>query len=148
MLFDMYMSDDNKPIGWWLKEVDRLLEASLDDALAADGVTRRQWQALKAAGRSEPIEVALAPFLSGRDGPAELASVTESLTDRGWLDGERLTPAGAAALVGLTDKVHARRRRITNGIVDTEYLQTIDVLRRMAVNLGYQAEGSGNGSAA
>jgi hypothetical protein len=49
MLVDMYMSDDNKPIGWWLKEVDRLLEASFERILAADGLTRRQWQALNAA---------------------------------------------------------------------------------------------------
>jgi len=49
MLIDMYMSDDNKPIGWWLKEVDRLLEASFEQLLAADNLTRRQWQALNAA---------------------------------------------------------------------------------------------------
>ena len=74
--------------------------------------------------------------------------MTESLTARGWLDGDRLTPAGATALARLAEKVDAQRRRITNGIVTGEYLQTIDVLRRMAVNLGYQAETSTNGSAA
>jgi hypothetical protein len=158
MLIDMYMSDDNKPIGWWLKEVDRLLEKSFEQVLAADEVTRRQWQALNAAQGNEPIAVALAPFLSGD--PAELAALTEPLTARGWLDGDRLTPAGATALAGLTEKVQAQRRRITNGIVDSEYLQTIDVLRRMAVNLGYRPDGpqshgplsdgplSGDGSAA
>ncbi|TCN39677.1 hypothetical protein EV644_103239 [Kribbella orskensis] len=112
----MHMSGDNKPIGWWIKEVDRLLELAFERVLAADGVSRRQWQALNAARGEEPIEVALAPFLAGD--PAELAAVTE--------------------------KVQAERRRITNGIVDSEYLQTIDVLRRMAVNLGYQPT---NGSA-
>ena len=133
----MYMSGDNKPIGWWIKEVDRLLELSFERVLAADGVSRRQWQALNAARGEEPIEVALAPFLAGD--PAELAAVTEPLTARGWLDdATRLTPAGATALAALTEKVQAERRRITNGIVDSEYLQTIDVLRRMAVNLSYQ----------
>jgi hypothetical protein len=43
----------------------------------------------------------------------------------------------------LSDKVQAERRRITNGIVDSEYLQMIDVLRRMAANLD-----PANGSAA
>ena len=129
----MHMSDDNKPIGWWLKEVDRLLEASFEQVLAADGLNRRQWQILNAARRDEPIAVALAHFLSGD--PAELASFTEALTARGWLDDDRLTPAGAVALTQLTEKVHAQRRRVTNGIVDAEYLQTIDVLRRMAANL-------------
>ena len=136
----MHMSDDNKPIGWWLKEVDRLLEASFEQILAADGLNRRQWQILNATRRGEPISVALAPFLSGD--PAELESFTDPLTARGWLDNERLTPAGMIALTQLTEKVQARRRRITNGIVDAEYLQTIDVLRRMAANL------SANNSAA
>jgi hypothetical protein len=133
MLIDMHMSDDNKPIGWWLKEVDRLLEASFEQVLAADGLNRRQWQILNAAQREDPIAVALAPFLSGD--PAELASFTEPLTARGWLENDRLTQAGAVALTHLTEKVHVQRRRVTNGIVTAEYLQTIDVLRRMAANL-------------
>ena len=73
MFIDMYMSDDNKPIGWWLKELDRLLEASFEQVLAADGLTRRQWQALNAAAGPESVASALAPFLSGD--PAELATV-------------------------------------------------------------------------
>jgi hypothetical protein len=31
--------------------------------------------------------------------------------------------------------MQGQRRRVTNGIVDAEYLQTIDVLRRMAADL-------------
>lgn len=137
MLIDMYMSDDNKPIGWWLKEVDRLLEQSFEQVLAADGLNRRQWQLLNAARGDVPIAEALAPFLSG--GPAELESFTAPLAERGWLAGDRLTPAGAAALEQLTTKVHEQRLRVTNGIVDAEYLQTIDVLRRMAANLSHEA---------
>ncbi len=133
MLNDMHMSDDIKPIGWWLKEVDRLLEVSFEQVLAADGVNRRQWQVLNAARGEEPIAVALAPFLAGD--PAGLAAYTEPLVARGWLDGEELTPAGRVALAALAEKVQVQRRRLTNGIVDTEYLQTVDVLRRMAANL-------------
>lgn len=142
MLIDMHMSDDNKPIGWWLKEVDRLLELSFEQILAADGLSRRQWQILNAVQGEAPVAVALAPFLSGD--PAELASLTGPLTERGWLADGGLTPAGVAAHAQLSEKVRAQRRRITNGIVDAEYLQTVDVLRRMAVNLGCR---TGNGSA-
>jgi len=129
----MYMSDDNKPIGWWLKEVDRLLEASFEQLLAADGLTRRQWQALNAAAGPEPIAAAVAPFLAGD--PAELAAVTDALTERGWLTGDTLTPDGRGALMALTTKVHEQRRRVTTGITDAEYAATIAVLRRMAQNL-------------
>lgn len=144
MLIDMYMSGDNKPIGWWIKEADRLLELSFEQVLAADGVNRRQWQALNAARGEEPIAVALAPFLAGTDDNQDaLAAITGPLVARGWLDeDDRLTRDGEAAFVNLSEKVRAERRRIRNGIVDSEYLQTVDVLRRMVANL------STNGSAA
>ena len=133
----MHMSGDNKPIGWWLKEVDRLLEASLEQLLAADGLTRRQWQALNAAAGPESIGTALAPFLTGD--PAELAAVTNPLAERGWLIGDRLTAAGEVALAALTAKVQAHRRQITTGVSDEEYVATVGVLRTMARNLGHTA---------
>ncbi|GAB2639833.1 MarR family winged helix-turn-helix transcriptional regulator [Kribbella swartbergensis] len=127
------MSDDNKPIGWWLKEVDRLLEAAFEQVLAEDGLTRRQWQALNAAAGQEPIEVALAPFLSGR--PDELRAAIDPLIARGWLQDQRLTAAGRAALERLEAKVQAQRGRVTAGITGEEYAATIGVLRKMAENL-------------
>ena len=39
---------DRKPIGYWLKELDQLIEGTLDRALADEGVTRRDWQLLNA----------------------------------------------------------------------------------------------------
>ena len=133
MLINMYMSDDNKPIGWWLKEVDRLLEDSFEQVLAADGLTRRQWQALNAAAGPESIAAALAPFLTGD--PAELTAVTDSLVERGWLSGDELTAAGRDAMEALTAKVQALRRRVTAGVSDQEYGATVGVLRRMTENL-------------
>ncbi|TDD57545.1 MarR family transcriptional regulator [Kribbella antibiotica] len=127
------MSDDNKPIGWWLKELDRLLESSFEQLLAADGLTRRQWQALNAAAGPKPIAAALAPFLVGNR--ETLTAVTDPLTERGWLTGDELTPSGHAALTELTAKVQEQRRLVAAGISDEEYAATIDVLRRMTRNL-------------
>ncbi|TCC12501.1 MarR family transcriptional regulator [Kribbella soli] len=126
------MSDDNKPIGWWLKEVDRLLEESFEQVLADDGLTRRQWQALNAAAGRETVAEALSPFLSGVE---ELVAVTNPLVERGWLTGETLTADGERALEALSAKVQAQRRRVAAGISDSEYLATVGVLRRMAANL-------------
>ncbi len=133
MLIDMYMSGDNKPIGWWLKEVDRLLEASFEQLLAADGLNRRQWQALNAAAGPEPIASGLRPFLTGD--PAEITEITDPLAERGWLKDDQLTAEGEAAVETLTTKVQAQRRRLMNGVADEEYLTTLAVLRRMARNL-------------
>jgi len=135
MFFYMYMSDDNKPIGWWLKEVDRLLEQSLAGALAVEGVDRRQWQLLNAVA-AEGSAIALAPFLPEQ---ADRDRATAALVERGWVerrgDALALTAYGAALRSRLTVLVGARRRRITAGISDAEYGATVDVLRRMAGNL-------------
>lgn len=127
----MYMSEDNKPIGWWLKELDRRIEAAFEQLLARDDLNRRQWQALNAAAGEEPIAVALAPFLAAE---ADLAAATGPLEARGWLAGEELTAAGRAALARLTELVVTQRQRLTAGIDDGEYAVTLAVLRQMAAN--------------
>ncbi|MBB5839356.1 hypothetical protein [Kribbella italica] len=127
----MYMSEDNKPIGWWLKELDRRIEASFERLLAGDGLGRRQWQALNAAAGDEPIAVALAPFLAG---DSELRAATEPLEARGWLVGEELTAEGQAALERLTALVVTQRQRLSAGIDDGEYAVALGVLRKMTQN--------------
>jgi hypothetical protein len=56
---------DRRPIGFWLKLVDRLIDAVLGDA----GLTRRHWQVLNLL-QTQPatlqrIDTRLAPFLRG-----------------------------------------------------------------------------------
>jgi DNA-binding MarR family transcriptional regulator len=48
-----------------------------------------------------------------------------------------LTDAGAAAHADLLRMVSDNRERLTTGITPQEYAGTIEVLRRMAVNLGW-----------
>lgn len=129
------MSDDNKPIGWWLKQVDRLLEQSFAGALAVDGVDRRQWQLLNAVAAEGSADV-LTPFLPD---PTDRDRAIAALVERGWVESRgadlALTAEGASLRSRLTVLVDAQRRRITDGISDAEYVATVDVLRRMAGNL-------------
>jgi len=131
----MYMSDDNKPIGWWLKQVDRLLEESFAGALAAEGVDRRQWQLLNAVAADGSADV-LTPFLPEQ---ADRDRAISALVGRGWVerrgDELALTAAGSSLRARLTVLVAAQRRRTTDGISDAEYVATVDVLKRMAGNL-------------
>lgn len=131
MLINMYMSEDNKPIGWWLKELDRRIEASFERLLAGEGLGRRQWQVLNAAAGDEPIGVVLAPFLGDE---AELRAAIAPLTARGWLVGDALTPEGRAALERLTGLVVTQRQQLSAGIDDGEYAVALGVLRKMAAN--------------
>ncbi|SHL28480.1 hypothetical protein SAMN05443637_12359 [Pseudonocardia thermophila] len=135
MFIDMYMHSGNKFIGWWLKEVDRLLEQAFADALGGEGVDRRQWQLLNAIAADGAAD-ALTPFLPD---PADRGRAVAELVDRGWVEprdgGYALTAAGVALRERLGVLVGAQRRRVTEGISAEEYATTVDVLRRMAANL-------------
>ncbi|GEL17794.1 hypothetical protein [Pseudonocardia asaccharolytica] len=136
----MYIPEDNKPIGWWLRHVDGLIERGFEAALVDEGATRRQWQVLNvlADGAAEvaAIEAALAPFLA-EAGDAE--AVLAALAARGWvrIDGPSvaLAPDGAAARERMTAAVRRHRARTVQGIGEQEYASLIATLRRMADNL-------------
>jgi len=133
---------DRKPIGYWLKELDRLIETTLDRALAEEGVTRRDWQVLNAlqpdpTPRADVIE-SLRPFW-GVDA-ADPDAVLDGLIARGWAlrdpsDRYTLSPEGDAARAALLEKVKGLRAAIADGITPEQYNTTIDTLGRMAQNL-------------
>jgi DNA-binding MarR family transcriptional regulator len=133
---------DRKPIGYWLKELDRLIEGTLDRALADEGVTRRDWQVLNAldpepAPRDAVIEQ-LRPFWGVE--AADPDTVLGGLIARGWAlrdarDRYALSPEGNAARETLLEKVKGLRAAIADGVTPEQYNTTIDTLSRMARNL-------------
>lgn len=138
------MRDDDRPIGFWLKEVDRLLEEGFDRALAGQGLARRHWQAmnvLQSQPQSQPLTLealgaALRPFW--HPGTITLAEVVDELGRAGWItagDPVALTPAGEAAHAAASGRVRAVREQLVQGLRREEYLATVDCLRRMAANL-------------
>ncbi|HMG31555.1 MAG TPA: hypothetical protein VK585_15700, partial [Jiangellaceae bacterium] len=54
-----------------------------------------------------------------------------------------LTRAGITAHAALLAKVSSSRRQVTAGITPDDYLATVEVLRRMAANLGWDDPGGG-----
>ena len=134
-----------QPIGYWVKEIDRMLEESFVRLLAEEGLTRRHWQVLNtlasgAVGQAE-VDRALAPFLTA-EAPST-APVVEDLIARGWVGRPaRLTEQGRVAHARLTERVSASRRAIIDGISDEEYTAAVNVLERMAGNLVRQFENS------
>jgi DNA-binding MarR family transcriptional regulator len=135
---------DRRPIGFWLKLVDRLIDEGFDAVLGEAGLTRRHWKVLNLL-HAEPATVQqtdriLAPFLDASE--ATTRPVLDDLHARGWVtwtDDQHatLTEAGTAAHAELLRKVSRNRERLSAGITPQEYGATIDVLRRMAVNLGW-----------
>jgi hypothetical protein len=136
------MKTDDKPIGYWLKQLDRLIEDRFEATLAAAGLARRHWQVLNVlhAGPASSADLAesLRPFWTA--GEITVDQVLADLARRRWAaaaaDGRwALTGAGIAGHAEVSTKVHAARRAITNGISADEYIRTVDTLRRMAENL-------------
>ncbi len=136
------MSGERRPIGYWLKQLDVLIEKTFERTLAEEGTTRREWQVLNtlAEGPSSAadLEQAVDPFLA--EDPQSFRHAIADLETRAWVGPTddnllRLTPAGEAAHVRLRARVGGTRRLLVRGISKEEYVQTVDVLRRMAENL-------------
>lgn len=145
----------SRPIGFWLKLIDGLIDEQFAQTIEAHGVTRRQWQLLSVL-RPEPtsldeLDAAVAPFLSSHE--STTASQTESsaehlaeLVESGWVsrddDDYALTASGADAFGRLGEVVAELRRGMADGISPEDYERTISTLERMARNLGWDDEAS------
>lgn len=131
-----------RPIGYWIKEVDRLLDETFAHALASERCTRRHWQLLNTL---EPgplaeaeLEAAVGPFAAAD--PSGVGAALEELLLRGWA--QRLADVRIALTAkgrGVHERLHttvaAHRRHIAEGVTEPEYRTTVTVLERMAGNL-------------
>jgi DNA-binding MarR family transcriptional regulator len=129
---------EERPIGWWVKRLDALLEEAVDAVVTAEGLTRRHWQVLHSlATGSEQVDdvrTALADF------PGDVDVVVSDLAGRGWVarlgtGGVRLTPDGAGAHDRVSRAVGRVRRHVADGLSRSEYERTILVLSRMVANI-------------
>ena len=139
---DMNQPVDRRPIGYWLKHLDRLIEATFDRTLADVGLGRRHWQTLNtlAGGptTSAELNAALEPFTG--DDPMALAPVIDTLALRGWVTTEAegrhtLTVNGATAHQRIQKDVDQARQLILTHVTAEEYARVIDILQRMAAGL-------------
>ncbi|WP_433421764.1 MarR family winged helix-turn-helix transcriptional regulator [Microtetraspora malaysiensis] len=130
----------DKPIGYWLKRVDRLIEGDFQRVLAGEGVRRRHWQALNVLKENpvneEELAEALRPFWA--EGEISVGEVLADLRRHGWVTPEApyaLTEEGKAARERLALAVHAARARILRGVGDEQYRTVVETLQTMAANL-------------
>jgi hypothetical protein len=132
----------SRPIGYWLKEVDRLLDQSFAQALATEHCSRRHWQllnVLQGGPASEAgLESAVAPF-AATDAEGVRAALTD-LVQRGWAEPlagatVQLTSEGLQTHRRLQATVAEQRRHIAEGVSEADYRTTVSVLERMAGNL-------------
>jgi DNA-binding MarR family transcriptional regulator len=132
-----------RPLGFWLALVDRLVEEKFSAALEEHGVTRTQWRVLgvlaSGPASAADLEGALTdmpPDADGTSAEEELAELVES----GWVrsDGAySITDRGSSAYDRLADVVDELRATLTEGLTDEEQAATAVALERMARNLGW-----------
>jgi len=130
-----------RPIGYWVKRLDRAIEARFERTLAGHALNRRHWQVLNALRedvRTEgEVERMLEPFWT--EDAITWAQVKADLLSRGLIsfqDGViELTPAGVALHGELGKQVSDTRTVLMRGISNDEYLATIRLLERMAENV-------------
>jgi len=143
--------DTQKPISYWVKLVDRLIDGLFATTLEEHGITRRQWQLLtvlsKGAAGVERLDIEIAPYLSPPNAttlpaPGTHSSSLESLTElveSDWLatDGSvyELTERGRGVVERLTAVIAEERLRVTEGVTPAQYDTTVSVLEIMARNL-------------
>ncbi|RBY84949.1 MarR family winged helix-turn-helix transcriptional regulator [Blastococcus sp. TF02A-30] len=132
------MPEEQRPIGWWVKRLDALLEEAVDAAVAGEGLTRRHWQVLHSLAEGEAREAAVSDAL--RDFAGDVPGVVADLAARGWVarpaPGQvRLTEDGAAGHDRVLRAVGRVRRHAADGMSRQEYERTILVLARMVENM-------------
>lgn len=123
-----------RPLGYWLKAVDRLIDREFETAFADLDATRRDWRLLNVIGGDVTDERLLAK-LDAR--PDRLLPLVE----RGWVAGEpgawTLTDAGRDALDTLGDRVSAIRSRVGGAVSSDDYATTLASLEAVARELGW-----------
>ena len=135
-----------RPIGFWLKLVDRLIDEKFDEVLIEHGVTHRQWQLLTVLSRGPAdlatLDATISPYLADSpDDPDSSAEHLAELVDSEWLGLSgghyEVTESGANVFERLSDVVTEHLHAVGAGLSEEQYAQTLEALERMARNLGW-----------
>ena len=134
-----------RPLGFWLKLVDSLIDEQFAATLEEHGVTRRQWQVLNLLEQNPASEAklisGLSPFFASPDEPQNVTEHLAELVESGWishLDGEyTITERGHVSLVKLSELVDRIRSHFGEGLPEVEYATTVSSLEQMARNFGW-----------
>ncbi|MEV0332554.1 MarR family transcriptional regulator [Nocardia sp. NPDC050717] len=126
-------------IGYQVKRLDQLIEATFDGAIDTAGMSRREWQTLNTLVGDPGADLvdALRPFWETTDD--SVGAVTDALIAHGWLtrEGHRyaVTAEGRAAHETARHAVRAIRRRMVHGIDEREFAVLTGTLDTMIANL-------------
>lgn len=128
---------DRRPIDWWLKQADALIDRSFADALGQLDIDRREWQILESlAVRAQPPE----DLLRALEAFPDAETAIHLLRARGLIDGRddvlTLTKAGMSVHHQASGAVAAVRSRVASALPGDDYRLLIQLLSQLVDGLG------------
>jgi len=122
--------DDSRPLGFWLKAVDRLMAAEFAAAFEPFGITRREWRLLNRIDGTVP----------GGPGPIRVHKLAR-LIELGWVtdadDTWALTEEGREAKERLGGIVEGIRAKAHDAVPAEDLATTIATLEQLARAYGW-----------
>ena len=133
------VASPHRPLDFWLKLVDTMINLHYRNMLEEHGIVRRQWEMMRLLSRApasqEDLDAALAPFLP-EDEPGSSAAALSELTDSGWLTqingGYELTERGRAVHQRLDEVFSQKNEDLADGVSPGDYALAVSVLERVA----------------
>ncbi len=122
----------SRPLGYWLKAVDRLMAAEFASAFEGEHASRRDWRMLNIVDGTAPARRPLN------------AHKLHGLVERGWVvadsDGWTLTDDGRAAKERLGGIVDGIRAKVTDAVSPEDLDTTLTSLEQIARAFGWDEE--------
>ena len=139
-----------RPLGYWLKLVDSLIDEQFAATLEEHGVTRRQWQVLNLLEQQPATEAelsaGLSPFFASPDEPDSVTEHLSELVESGWITLSNseysITDRGHTSLLKLSELVERIRTQSGQDLDGSEYDAVVAALEKIARNLGWDPENS------
>lgn len=123
-----------RPLGFWLKVIDRKLAVATHEVFTEYGIGRRDWRRLSVIARG----------IEGSPFAARLAAHPEKvapLVERGWVQGDpgawTLTEAGQTAHDELRERISGIKAQVVGSVSAEDLTTTVTTLEAIARGLGY-----------
>ncbi len=125
-----------RPLGYWLRIVDALLDREFATAFEGEEITRRDWMLLNVLSRGVEL-----PGFAERF--ARKGKRLRRLEERGWVEEQgdgtwTLTDEGRAATARLGEIVDGIRARVSGAVSPDDFATTMASLEAIARELGWE----------